>query len=360
MIVYKTGNLLNAKTDAIVNTVNCVGVMGRGIALQFKKKFPDNYKAYASACKNKSVALGKMFVFENSTSDGPNHIINFPTKQHWRNKSNIEDIERGLDDLIEVIKKKNIKSMSLPPLGCGLGGLDWRDVKNLIEYKLGTLEGIEIFIFEHWDKSEPKNIPIQKTLGMTSGRATLIELMHAYLGGLLSPFVSLIEVHKLMYFMQEAGEDLKLKYSKAPYGPYAENLRHVFKIMEGHYISGYEDGGDRPEKILNLMPDAHESAQSFLSKHPDTREKLERVIDLVDGFESPSGLELLTTVHWVVKKDNAGSEQEIIDEVYSWNDRKKRFSSRQIGIAVETLKNKRWIQRELVVCPVIAEEPNFQ
>ena len=344
MIIYKTGNLLNADTNAIVNTVNCVGIMGRGIALQFKNKFPGNYNAYASACKSGEVRLGKMFVFDVSDPAGPEYIINFPTKGHWRNKSDLQDIAKGLDDLVEVIVKKNIKSLALPPLGCGLGGLDWKSVKSLIEEKLGKIKDVKIVVFERWDKSHTESVSPRKAPGMTPGRATLIELMYAYLNGLLSPFVSLVEVHKLMYFMQEGGENLRLKYQKAFYGPYAENLRHVLKVMEGHYISGYEDGGDAPEKILHLLPGSHEKAQSFLLKHNDTSKNLQRVVDLVDGFESPAGLELLATVHWVIKREGAsGSQQRIVNGVHSWGERKRGFSPEQIQVATDTLENKGWV-----------------
>ncbi|WP_323866571.1 hypothetical protein [Xenorhabdus szentirmaii] len=127
---------------------------------------------------------------------------------------------------------------------------------------------------------------------MTAGRAVLIELMQRYLKGLLDPSISLLEVHKLLYFMQEAGEPLRLNYQKAHYGPYAQNLRHVLNVIEGHYISGYSDGGDAPDKVFQLIPGSIEEANAFLEKHPKTRERLERVSCLVEGFESPFGLEL--------------------------------------------------------------------
>jgi len=106
--------------------------------------------------------------------------------------------------------------------------------------------------------------------GMTSERATVVALMSRYLNGLLDPSVSLLEVHKLMYFMQEAGEPLRLKYQKAPYGPYAENLRDVLRAIEGHLVAGYADGGDAPDKQLKLVSGAVEDATTFLQQHPDT------------------------------------------------------------------------------------------
>lgn len=179
---------------------------------------------------------------------------------------------------------------------------------------------------------------------MTAGRAALVELMNRYLGGLLDPFVTLLEVHKLMYFMQEAGEPLRLRYQKAPYGPYAENLRHVLHAIEGHYISGYADGGDEPGKQLKLVPGAIEDAATFLQQNANTRDRFDKVAKLVKGFESPFGLELLSTVHWIVKNDPVTSVDEIISQMYAWNDRKRQFTSRQIALAVNVLTSHGWVK----------------
>jgi len=188
---------------------------------------------------------------------------------------------------------------------------------------------------------------------MTPGRAALVELMDRYLKGLLDPFVTLLEVHKLMYFMQEAGEPLRLKYAKAPYGPYAENLRHVLNAIEGHMISGYADGGDAPEKPLQVVPGAVEEASHFLDEHPDTRAHFERVTDLVGGFESPFGLELLSTVHWVIRREAAASREEVVLRTYAWNQRKRQFTPRQVNLAVDVLTDKGW------VAPLAGEKGGF-
>jgi len=133
MIHKAAGDLLSADAEALVNTVNTVGVMGKGIALQFKQAFPDNYSAYEAACKRGQLEVGKMFVFCRDTFDDRRIIINFPTKKHWRGKSKIKDIQSGLRALIEVVKSKGIRSIAVPPLGCGNGGLDWNEVRPLIE-----------------------------------------------------------------------------------------------------------------------------------------------------------------------------------------------------------------------------------
>lgn len=344
MIVFKTGNLLAEDAEAIINTVNCVGIMGRGIALQFKKKYSDNFKAYEAACKRKEVQPGRMFIYETGTCTNPRFIINFPTKRHWRGQSRIEDIASGLKDLVRVIRENKICSIALPPLGCGLGGLNWNQVRPLIEKELSAIHEVQIVVFEPDGAPSAKEIVHnRKVPNMTPGRAALVELIYRYLSGLLDPFVTLLEVHKLMYFLQESGEDLKLRYTKAAFGPYAENLRHVLNAIEGHLISGYADGGDAPDKQLSLVPGAYEEASAFLSSHKDTRKRFDRVVDLVDGFETPFGLELLSTVHWVVKHDGIKSRVDVEKFTYAWNERKKQFSSRQIGLVIDTLVAKGWI-----------------
>lgn len=346
MIDYRIGDLLKDESEALVNTVNCVGIMGRGIALQFKNAFPDNFKEYAAACKRGEVQPGRMLVFETRELTFPRFIINFPTKRHWRGKSRIEDIERGLKALTEILRTKHIESVAIPPLGSGLGGLDWAEVRPRIEKAFAGLPNIRVTVYE------PKGAPdtekmshIRKVPAMTAGRAALVELINRYVAGLLDPYVTLLEVHKLMYFLQESGEPLRLQFKQAPYGPYAENLRHVLHAVEGHLITGYADGGDSPNKQLQLVPGATEDATSFLEQHTVTRGRFNKVSKLVEGFESPFGLELLSTVHWLMKHETVSTLDDVVERTYAWNERKRQFTKRQIGIAVEVLSENGWMDR---------------
>ena len=352
MIEFKTGDILKENVEALINTVNCVGIMGRGIALQFKNYFPDNFKAYSVACKKNEVQPGKMFVFDTGRSTNHKYIINFPTKRHWRGKSRMEDIDSGLQALVETIRKNNIISVAVPPLGSGLGGLNWKEVRAHIEAALGSLEDVRVVVFEPVGAPSSDKLAHAKEIpSMTPGRAALVGLIERYLSGLLDPFVTLLEVHKLMYFMQNAGEDLRLHYSKAIYGPYADNLRHVLRAVEGYFITGYADGGDTPTKQLSLVPGALEDASTVLQEHQDTLKRFERVTKLVEGFESPYGLELLSTVHWIVSNEKLCTREDIIRAVYSWGPRKKQFTPRQISIAIEVLSDNGWIENS---CPAVA------
>lgn len=346
MLELTRGDILRADAEALVNTVNCVGVMGRGIALQFRKAFPGNFKAYKSACDKKELHPGMMFVYDLNHFQNPRYVVNFPTKRHWKGKAKIEDIESGLEALIKEVAKLNIRSIAVPPLGCGLGGLSWNQIKSMIQRAFDALPDVHVFLYEPAgapaaeDMVKEKKAPI-----MTVGRAALLGLMRRYLGALMDPFVSLLEMHKLMYFMQEAGEDLRLNYTKAVYGPYAKNLRHVLNAIEGHFISGFADAEDRPDTQIELMPDAAKRADRYLTNHCITRERFDRVVDLINGFETSFGMELLSTVHWVATREDAKTAEEAIDKTYAWNERKRMFQEEHIRIAWKILAKKEWLPK---------------
>jgi len=344
MIELTRGDILKANAEALVNTVNCVGVMGRGIALQFKKAFPECFKAYKAACDGKEVQPGRMHICNLGRLDNPRLIVNFPTKRHWKGKSRIEDIDAGLHALVDLVSERGIRSIAIPPLGCGLGGLDWDNVRSRIEHAFAGLESVHVLVYE------PGGAPAAETMAraknapnMTVGRAALLGLMKRYLGAMMDPFVTLLEIHKLMYFMQVAGEELRLDYEKGLYGPYARNLRHVLSLIEGHLITGYGDAEDAPDKQIQLKDQAADRAEQFLQDHLDTQSRFDRVVDLIGGFETPYGMELLSTVHWVACREGAASPDEAIAKTYAWNDRKKMFRAEHIHKAWDILQRKGWL-----------------
>lgn len=341
------GDLLKANAEALVNTVNCVGFMGRGIAAQFKRAWPDNFRAYEAACKQGAVQPGQMFITETGRLVGPRWLVNFPTKRHWRGQSRMEDIERGLTALVADVARLGIRSIAIPPLGCGLGGLRWDEVKPRIEFAFAALPEVQVLLYEPAAPPAAADMARQaRPPEMTPGRAVLVGLMDRYLAGLLDPWVSLLEVHKLLYFAQVAGENLRLRYVKAPYGPYAENLRHVLSRVEGHLLSGYADGGDQPDKPLALQPGAVEAAMALLATAPESRARFAEVASLVEGFESSFGMELLATVHWVWAHEGATGPEEATQRVYAWNSRKRQFTARQIQIAWTRLSDLGWLREE--------------
>ena len=342
-VLEKAGDLLTEKADAVVNTVNCVGVMGKGIAEQFKRKWPSNYKAYRTACNKNQVEPGKMFVFHADDMFGPKYIINFPTKLHWRNPSELNYIENGLRDLVRHVESLNIKSVAVPPLGCGNGGLEWDQVRPLIIDAFQKLPDVEVRLFPPNGAPAPTTMVTQsKRPSMTAGRAAVLMVFSAYKK--MQYALSKIEAQKLSYFLQIAGEPLSLDFKKHTYGPYSDKLRHVLTRMEGHFIAGVGDH-DGPAEIT-LKTDASNEAANFMNGRglSAVRKRVNRVENLIRGFETPFGLELLSTVHWIAKEKNTSDFNEIKRGVEQWSDRKKKlFSEKDVRLAWARLRKNKWI-----------------
>lgn len=348
MIEFRKDNLLEANAEALVNSVNTVGVMGKGVALQFKKTFPENFKEYARACKKGEVKVGKMYTVDLGKLDNPRYIINFPTKQHWREKSRLEYIQTGLEDLIREVERLNISSIAVPPLGCGNGGLNWGVVRPLIEQAFAKVPSTQAFIYQPTNTSEPTPIKVTASKPkLTVARALMIELAELY--GAAGYSLGRLEAQKLAYFLQVAGEtSLRLSFSKSHYGPYAENLNFLLQTLEGHYTVGY---GDRTAKsTIRLLPQAKEEAKAFLQERPKEKERLERVARLIEGFETPYGMELLATVHWAATQEKAADFTTVLKEIQSWSTRKDDlFSTEHIYAAWKHLVDEGWITSDPVL-----------
>ena len=352
------GSLLEADVEALVNTVNTVGVMGKGVALQFKQAFPDNFKAYERACRTNKVQMGRMFVYEVGGLMQPRYIVNFPTKEHWRSRSKIEHIVAGLGDLVRVIRELQISSIALPALGCGNGGLNWSEVRAAIEYGLSGLDDVDVLLYAPGSAPAERSMPVgTRRPRMTSGRAALLALMDRYLrsSGTIGG-VSQIEVQKLMYFLQAAGQPLHLRFEKGRYGPYAENLNHVLTRIEGHFTRGFGDRSRTVDKMeeLELLSGVVDEANLILDEEPDTGCRIQEVLDLVAGFESPYGLELLSTVHWISVADPevADNVNHAVAQVRDWNPRKERlFTPDHIIVAWQHLHAApgNWLERSAAI-----------
>lgn len=344
MITLTRGNLLEAGTEALVNTVNTVGVMGKGVALQFKRAFPENYHAYRAACSRGEIEPGRVHVFKTGWMTPPRYIVNFPTKRHWRQRSRIEDIEAGLRSLASEVREREIRSIAIPPLGCGNGGLRWNEVRPRIEAALSDLEGVDVRLYEPGSHPDPRAMPDRRGRpAMTAARATLLELLARY--GELGFSRTLLEVQKLAYFLQEAGEPLRLDYQRGRYGPYARTLDKALQRLEGHFIVGLGDDA-KPDAEIELLPGAVEAASEALASQPDARERFDRVARLIEGFESPYGLELLASVHWVATRDepHAADAERASAAIRSWTARKASlFGPDHVAVAWDRLAAQGWI-----------------
>lgn len=346
-ITLVSGDLLKqGDVDAIVNTVNCVGVMGKGIALQFKNKWPENFRAYAAACKRGEVRVGEMFVYDAGGLVKPNFIFNFPTKDHWRGKSRIEFIRDGLVDLARQVRCLGIQSIALPPLGCGNGGLDWDLVRPMIESTFAEFPDVDVRLFQPEGAPSPKSMEVRTPRPkMTIGRAAILKLLDTYRE--LDYGLTRIEVQKLAYFLQAAGRDLKLNFVKHHYGPYSDTLRHALIRLDGHFIRGLGDGVIEAE--IEPTEDALAEADAFVANAElaDLSEQMARVAALIEGFQSPYGMELLATVHWVATHEpNVESASDAVKAVHGWNERKANIlSQNHVSVAWKQLSDQGWIRQ---------------
>ncbi|MDY7091876.1 MAG: macro domain-containing protein [Acidobacteriota bacterium] len=348
MMQFTKGNLLEADVEALVNTVNTVGVMGKGIALMFKEAFPANFREYAAACQRGDVKTGRMFVTETQSLTGPRWIINFPTKEHWRTRTRIEWIEAGLADLRRVVEERGIQSIAVPPLGCGNGGRSWSEVRPMIEKALGDLPGAEVFVYEPTRRYQN----VSKRAGvkeLTPARALIAELVRRY--WVLGMECSMLEIQKLAWFLEREIElsglknPLELRFQAGRYGPYADRLRHLLNALDGSYLRSEVRVADaKPTDVIAFHDAQKDRVAAYLqSEAKGFQNALERATDRIDGFESPLGLEALATVDWLLAREDCSPELECVKSALErWpggkgaGRRKLRiFDDRLLGLALE-------------------------
>ena len=347
MIELTRGNILRADAEALVNTVNCAGFMGKGIALQFKKAYPTNFEAYRKACAAGEIQPGRMFVFELHSMLNPKYVINFPTKRDWRANSRYEDIESGLHALVAEIKRLGLRTIAVPPLGCGLGGLDWSRVRPMIERFLAPESELRVMLYEPAGAPEASAMPVRtEKPKLTVARALFIRLMDKYAAQAYR--LTLLEIQKLAYFLQEAGQPLRLRYEAGHYGPYAPNLNKVLEALERHYTSGYGDS-QKPDVEIELIEGAAHEAEAFLAGYQAEHQRLERINRLIEGFETPYGMELLASVHWLAvhAPSPARDPETAVHGMAVWNERKRQmFRPDHIRVAWNRLADEAWVDRE--------------
>jgi len=311
--------------------------MGKGIALQFKKAFPENFKKYSKACKNGEIDIGRLLVTKENTIHGEKIIINFPTKKDWRKPSEYEYIEKGLDDLTRIINEYKIKSIALPPLGAGSGGLIWGKVKKIIEQKLADLD-IDIYVYE--PTKEIKEDMKAERVKLTDARALMLYVFYDLVQQ--GEFVSEFSAEKICYFLQKFGAEdyFKLKYEPKYYGPYSGKVRYVLNYLSGSYIMGYSDLNKKPFEPLLLVSDGYDAVKDYIESKPELLSIAQKTINFLDGFYSDFALELLSTVDWIMKEKKTDDINLIKNELNSWSNRKRTILSddRYIEIAVKHLK----------------------
>lgn len=331
MIKYVIGDLLSAEAQALVNTVNTVGVMGKGIALQFKEKYPSNFNHYLTACKNNQLVPGKLIITKESTTDsGEKIIINFPTKTVWYKKSQYSYIESGLDALVKAIKEYNIKSIAIPPLGCGNGGLNWDIVKSMMEGRLSELTDVDIQIFEPNEavKEVLKNQEFKGDVKLTDARALILYTLFYYelCGG---EYSSLFVANKIAFFFKRLREPCfaKLKFTKDFFGPYSVGVDHLIKSLNGKYLRGMEQMNAKPFETLELDYSKKDEISAYIKKQLKVEQvdRLKQLLKLIDGYQSALSLEVLATVDFIRSEYPNINEEETIKQMKEWSDRKRKL-----------------------------------
>jgi O-acetyl-ADP-ribose deacetylase (regulator of RNase III) len=352
MISFTQGNLLEAEAEALVNTVNTVGIMGKGIALMFKEAFPENFRLYKEACQAKSVKVGHVFATERRDFvSGPKWIINFPTKEHWRAPSRLEWIRDGLIDLRRFIEDHSIRSVALPPLGSGNGGLDWREVRPVIVEALEALQDVTIIVFEPTKQYQnvSKREGVEK---LTPARALLTELIRRY--WVLGIECTVLEVQKLAYFLERQinvrslTNPLQLDFQANRFGPFSTKLRFLLDALDGSYLhcdKRLADAG--PMDVIGYDEAKMEKVDLYVRTAAKTyTEALDATSNLIEGFESPLGMELLATVDWLLHHDRVDANRDAIKEgLRKWTGgegagarKLKLFNDRMIDLALFRLQ----------------------
>jgi len=339
MINFIEGNLLESDAEALVNPVNTVGVMGKGLALQFKDQFPENYKIYLKACKEKKLTVGHLLIHKEESSTGDKKIIiNFPTKTTWRAPSEYAYIEEGLKKLAGAIKDQGIKSVAIPALGAGNGGLEWAKVKGLfIQY----LSNIDAAIFIYQPNYTIKEIVKNEKVQLTPARAMLLAVLFDLVKN--GEFVSEFAAEKIAYFLQRFGgkEIFNLEFAPNFYGPYSGKVKHVLHYLNGSYITGYGGKDKRPFEELGIMMDTESDVLAYLEESASDIHKktVAKTKAFLEGFYSSFGLELLSTIDFIAQKNNTKSVDLITSNLANWSNRKNTMFSnpKYIELAIDKL-----------------------
>jgi O-acetyl-ADP-ribose deacetylase (regulator of RNase III) len=352
MISYTHGNLLAADAEALVNTVNTVGISGKGIALMFKDAFPENFRAYERASKAGEIPPGGLFITERHDMLGPRWIINFATKKHWRHPSRLEWIAQGLTELRHEIKARGIRSIAIPPLGAGNGGLDWADVKPLIAEALGDVD-CTITVYEPTEAYQ-NVVKRHGVEALTPARALMAEMIRRY--EVLGFDCSILEAQKLAWFLAGAFRRMGLAnpiaddFAANRYGPYSDRVRHLLDSLDGSYLTCERRVADaRPFDPIRFRHDRHDRVGVYLTSPEASpyRPALDAASEIIDGFQSHHGLELLATVDWLNRESGVALEGDaMMAAIASWPgpegaaERKARiFTRHHVDAAVGHLRD---------------------
>ncbi len=332
MMNFQTGNILNSSAQCLVNTVNCEGYMGKGIAYQFKEKFPENNKNYVKACKNGSLSIGKILFY----SEDEKIIANFPTKDKWREKSEYSYIERGLVELKIGLLERKIKSVAIPPLGCGNGGLDWNKVKQMILEKMSALP-LDVIVYEP-SKNFTQKTEIPK---MSASHLILMKLKDEILPEQFNKF----RLQKAAYFLNIFSGTDYFKFEEYKFGPYAHSIE-ILSQQINSFQNAYNVSTAEAEKILysNIVSDSVKTTVEKF-KYP-----IHQATEFVNSISSNHELEIAATIVSIVRRNPDFTNDEIINYfLNNWPKYDKtHFTTEEISSSIKKLINSNILVPELM------------
>lgn len=332
------GDMFESQAQALVNTVNCVGVMGKGVAEQFRKRYPAMFKDYKRRCEQKDVRLGEPYLYRDAFGSA---IVNFPTKSHWRSASRLADIERGLDYLVAHVTEWGLTSVAMPPLGCGNGGLDWSEVGPLIYRKLHSLP-LDVELYAPYGtptqqlREEFLAAPSQMSLegkGRTQAKmisewVVLMEVLRELQEQSYANPVGRTIFQKICYVVTEMGVPTGFSFAKGTYGPFSEDVkRALHDLANRNWL--YEEPLGRMV-VLRIGPAYEKDRRRFSQQISQYKKRIDKTVDLFSRIKSTEQAEELTTVLYASRQLKQGNvsgtveEQEIYDYILDW---KKSWNS---------------------------------
>lgn len=356
MVDVLIGDIFESDAQTLTNTVNCVGVMGKGIAEQFKERFPEMYEDYVERCENGDVQLGRPYLYQR---DEEPWILNFPTKGHWRAVSNLSDIRRGMEHVLDKYEEWGIESLAVPPLGCGNGQLDWRVVGPTLYRYLSQMDiPVELYApFETPDEHlepaflERQEIPSEDIQSIRSkeeigaGTFALAAMVAKIERQRYRHPVGRTRFQKLAYFATEAGIPTGLEFRKGSYGPYADGLKQTFARLQNNEVLIERRQGQMLRKKPG--PSFSDALGLFRDELREWSEELNRVTDLFLRMDTQES-EVAATVHFAATRllDNERpSEMDVLDAVQSWKPGRS-FDEEEVASTIRNLNMLGWIDAE--------------
>ncbi|KGK16809.1 type II toxin-antitoxin system antitoxin DNA ADP-ribosyl glycohydrolase DarG [Vibrio navarrensis] len=344
MISYEKGDLFNDSAEALVNAVNTVGVMGKGLAYQFKEKYPENFNKYRAACKRGELSVGRIFLVELNQGERPRYILNFPTKAHWKGKSKIEYITEGVADLVRLVKELGISSVAVPALGSGLGGLPWSQVQKVLCAAFEQAPEVK------WNVYAPNDAPPECTpMKLTVGRSILLLALDAYLKSSRKDKLSELEAQGLVYLLNVKGALAAIHYDTFINIPFSSVLHDSLKKMDGHclYLSGINKG---PEATyISLDKSYLVEAKELINKKSVSLSSIRDVKELISGYQSNEGMSIISTALWVAEQslvqDGDMNRDKMIKLVFEHLFKQRGISEGLIKGAFERLTEELWLPR---------------